>query len=83
MIKVLTTSWTPETLTAVIESHIANVVGHYAGTCYSWDVINEALNDGNGTFRPSIFFNTLGAAYIASSFRAACGGRPAGQAVLQ
>lgn len=76
MIKVLTTSWTPEALTAVIESHIANVVGHYAGACYSWDVVNEALNDGNGTFRSSVFFNTLGAAYIPLSFRAAAAADP-------
>lgn len=74
--KVLTTSWTPETLTAVIESHIANVVGHYAGACYSWDVVNEALNDGNGTFRSSVFFNTLGTAYIPLSFRAAAAADP-------
>lgn len=73
----MTTSWTPETLTGVIETHIANVVGHYAGACHSWDVVNEALNDGNGTFRPSVFFNTLGTSYIPLSFRAAAAADPA------
>lgn len=73
----MTTSWTPEALTGVIETHIANVVGHYAGACHSWDVVNEALNDGNGTFRPSVFFNTLGTEYIPLSFRAAAAADPA------
>lgn len=74
--KVLTTSWTAQTLTAVIQTHITNVVGHYAGACYSWDVVNEALNDGNGTFRTSVFFNTLGTEYIPLSFRAAAAADP-------
>lgn len=74
---ILTTSWTRDTLTAAINTHIANVVGHYAGACYSWDVVNEALNDGNGTFRNSVFFTTLGTDYIPLSFRAAAAADPA------
>jgi endo-1,4-beta-xylanase len=43
---------------------------HYAGQCYAWDVVNEALNE-DGTFRESVFFTTLGSAYIPLSFRIA------------
>lgn len=73
---VTTTQWTRATLTAAIQTHIANVVGHYAGSCYSWDVVNEALNDGNGTFRNSVFFTTLGTDFIPISFRAAAAADP-------
>ncbi|OAA65625.1 glycosyl hydrolase family 10 [Niveomyces insectorum RCEF 264] len=72
---VTTTAWTREALTAAIQTHIANVVGHFKGRCYSWDVVNEALND-NGTFRNSVFFQTLGTDYIPISFFAAAAADP-------
>ena len=50
-------------------------MGHYRGQCYSWDVVNEALND-NGTFRNSVFFNVLGTDYIPLSFKAAAAADP-------
>ncbi|KAJ4402343.1 hypothetical protein N0V82_010789 [Gnomoniopsis sp. IMI 355080] len=68
---ITTTAWTRNSLTAAIQTHISNVVGHYKGSCYSWDVVNEALNDGNGTFRNSVFFTTLGTDFIPISFKAA------------
>ncbi|CAK7224582.1 Endo-1,4-beta-xylanase 5 [Sporothrix bragantina] len=72
---VTTTAWTRATLTAAIQTHIANVVGHFKGACYSWDVVNEALND-NGTFRNSVFFQTLGTDFIPISFLAAAKADP-------
>lgn len=63
-------SWTEEQLTSIIETHISNVVGHYKGQCYSWDVVNEALND-DGTFRDSVFHDVLGSAFIPIAFAAA------------
>ncbi|KAK0720299.1 glycoside hydrolase superfamily [Lasiosphaeris hirsuta] len=63
-------TWTRDTLAAVIQTHISNVMGHYKGLCYSWDVVNEALND-NGTLRDSVFLETLGTDYIPLSFAAA------------
>ncbi|TLS25751.1 hypothetical protein PpBr36_07921 [Pyricularia pennisetigena] len=72
---VRTTAWTRETLTAAIQSHISNVVGHFAGDCYAWDVVNEAVNE-NGTFRNSPFHRTLGTDFLAISFRAAATADP-------
>ncbi|KAK3326203.1 glycoside hydrolase family 10 protein [Apodospora peruviana] len=63
-------TWTRETLTSAIQTHIATVMGHYKGQCYSWDVVNEALND-NGTFRDSVFFRVLGTDFLPISFKAA------------
>lgn len=72
---VSTTSWTRATLTAAIQAHIANVVGHFKGQCYSWDVVNEALAD-NGTFRNDVFLQTLGTDYLGISFTAAAAADP-------
>ncbi|KAH6641346.1 glycoside hydrolase family 10 protein, partial [Chaetomium tenue] len=68
-------TWTPATLTAVLTAHITTVMQHYAGQCYAWDVVNEALSE-DGTLRPSIFLTTLGAAYIPLSFTIAARADP-------
>ncbi|KAK1756960.1 glycoside hydrolase superfamily [Echria macrotheca] len=63
-------TWTKDTLSALITTHITNIVTHYAGSCYAWDVVNEALND-NGTFRSSVFFRTMGTDFLPLSFTVA------------
>ncbi|KAF5006207.1 hypothetical protein FDECE_7366 [Fusarium decemcellulare] len=62
--------FTAEELTTIIEAHISNVVGHYKGDCYAWDVVNEAIGD-DGNWRDSVFYQTLGTDYLAISFNAA------------
>lgn len=52
------------------ENHIATVAGRYDGKVYSWDVVNEALNE-DGTLRKSIFLDKLGDDYIVEAFRLA------------
>lgn len=59
----------------MIQTHIANEVGHYKGQCYSWDVVNEAIAD-DGTYRTSVFYNTLGTDYIPIAFEAAAAADP-------
>ena len=52
------------------------MVTHYAGQCYAWDVVNEALNE-DGTFRTSVFFTTLNTGYLPLSFTFAAAADPA------
>jgi endo-1,4-beta-xylanase len=63
-------NWSAAQLTSVLQNHIANVAGHYKGQLYAWDVVNEPFND-DGTYRTSLWYNTLGTGYIATALRAA------------
>ncbi|KAK0610717.1 endo-1,4-beta-xylanase Z [Bombardia bombarda] len=63
-------SWTRATLQPVIETHISNVMAHYLGQCYAWDVVNEAIAD-DGTWRDSVFYRTFSTDFLAISFNAA------------
>jgi endo-1,4-beta-xylanase len=51
-------------------NHITTVASRYDGKVYSWDVVNEALNE-DGTLRNSIFRQNLGDDYIVEAFRLA------------
>lgn len=73
---VTSTRWDNATLLAIMVNHIANVVSHFRGKCYAWDVVNEALYT-DGTFRgssnrtteaTSIWYTTIGPAYIPIAF---------------
>lgn len=51
-------------------NHINTVASRYDGKVYSWDVVNEALNE-DGTLRNSIFLQKLGDNYIVEAFQLA------------
>lgn len=55
---------------SAMETHIANVAGHYQGEVYAWDVVNEPFNE-DGTFRSSPFHDAMGKEYITYALRAA------------
>jgi len=57
------------------ENHITTVATRYNGKVYSWDVVNEALNE-DGTLRNSIFLQKLGPDYIVEAFRLAAKAAP-------
>lgn len=48
--------------------HIKTVAARYKGKVFSWDVVNEALNE-DGTLRNSVFLQKLGDGYITEAFR--------------
>jgi endo-1,4-beta-xylanase len=51
-------------------NHITTVAARYDGKVYSWDVVNEALNE-DGTLRKDIFLDKLGDDYVVEAFRLA------------
>jgi endo-1,4-beta-xylanase len=52
-----------------LKEHITQVVTRYKGTVYAWDVVNEAIADGEGIYRESNWYKTCGPEYIALAFK--------------
>jgi endo-1,4-beta-xylanase len=55
---------------ALLDDHVKTIATHYAGKVQSWDVVNEAINDGGG-YRWSVFRQKAGTDYIGRAFQAA------------
>lgn len=51
-------------------NHINTVAGRYRDKVFSWDVVNEALNE-DGTMRRSVFLTKVGDNYVTEAFRLA------------
>jgi endo-1,4-beta-xylanase len=65
---------TPETMASLLQSHMNNVMTHYKGRVFAWDVVNEPINDAGTGLRDSIWHNqpgigASGAGYIEQAFR--------------
>ncbi|CUI06276.1 endo-1,4-beta-xylanase [Massilia antarctica] len=52
---------------AMLKTHVQTIATHFSGKVASWDVVNEAINDGGG-YRNSIFYQKTGADYIEQAF---------------
>ena len=74
----MTSHYTPEQLSKLLEAHIKTVVGRYRGKIFAWDVANEAFDEGKRTGQlrstiwydqPGIGYAQQGPAYIAKCFR--------------
>ena len=56
-----------------LRTHIHTLVGRYKGRMSGWDVVNEAINDGEGVagenLRQSQWLKIVGADYLAQAFR--------------
>ncbi|MEP4136375.1 MAG: endo-1,4-beta-xylanase [Cyclobacteriaceae bacterium] len=54
---------------AMIEDYIKTVVARYKGKVKSWDVVNEAFEDGSGQLRNSVFRRKMGDDYIEKCYQ--------------
>lgn len=72
-----------EELLRRMRDHIHTVVGRYKGKIKAWDVVNEAIADGEGTniLRNSLWLQIIGRDYIAKAFQYAHEADP--QAILR
>ncbi|MEV6172524.1 endo-1,4-beta-xylanase [Streptomyces sp. NPDC051954] len=65
-------------LRTAMNNHITQVMGHWKGKIHSWDVVNEAFQDGSsGARRSSPFQDKLGNGFIEEAFRTARAADPA------
>lgn len=51
-----------------MQLHIHTLVTHWGAACYSWDVVNEPVDD-DATMRKTIFYNVIGPGYVALAFQ--------------
>jgi endo-1,4-beta-xylanase len=59
-----------EILLARLKDHITQVVTHYKGKVYAWDVVNEAIDDNDSNFyRETNWYKICGEEYIAKAFQ--------------
>ncbi|KAF9563190.1 endo-1,4-beta xylanase [Agrocybe pediades] len=56
-----------KTLESVLDNHCRTL---FPSSSYAWDVVNEPFNE-DGTFRETVFYNTIGLSYISTALRAA------------
>jgi endo-1,4-beta-xylanase len=67
-----------DVLLARMRKHITNVMQHFQGKVYAWDVVNEAIME-DGSYRDgtladdkkSLWYQIIGPSYIAEAFKAA------------
>lgn len=63
---------------ARLETYIYDVVTHYKGKVFAWDVVNEAaIDDASSDYRHSRWYQIFGPDYIDIAFRAARAADPA------
>ncbi|HVU22725.1 MAG TPA: endo-1,4-beta-xylanase [Opitutus sp.] len=60
---------TKEVLLDRLHNHIKTVASHFKGQVLGWDVVNEAIADGTGEYRDSIFYRVIGKEYLALAFK--------------
>ncbi|MFK0115441.1 endo-1,4-beta-xylanase [Streptomyces sp. NPDC090994] len=67
-------------LRAAMNDHITQLMTHWKGEIHSWDVVNEAFQDGSsGARRSSPFQDKLGDGFIEEAFRTARAADPAAE----
>ncbi|MFD4555544.1 endo-1,4-beta-xylanase [Streptomyces sp. NPDC058469] len=69
-------TWTSAQLSSLLQNHISTEVGRYKGEITAWDVVNEPFNE-DGTYRSTLWYNGLGANYMAQALTWAHAADPA------
>jgi endo-1,4-beta-xylanase len=69
---------TRDTLLARMREHIDTLAGRYKGRVWAWDVVNEAIDEGNG-WRRSRWHQIIGDDYMEHAFRFAHAADPQAQ----
>lgn len=69
-------TWTSAQLSSLLQNHISTEVGRYKGKIAAWDVVNEPFNE-DGTYRSTLWYDGLGADYIANALTWAHAADPA------
>ena len=59
---------TREVLISRMRNHIHTVVGRYKGRVKGWDVVNEVIDDRDGSYRKTKFYQIIGEDYIRLAF---------------
>ena len=72
---------TKEVLLARMKSYIDTVVGRYKGKISTWDVVNEALDDGKAELRESGWTRAAGEEFIGLAFDYAHAADPSAQLI--
>jgi endo-1,4-beta-xylanase len=73
--------WSHEEMAGVLKDYITNVVGQYRGRVVEWDVVNEPFNE-DGSYRDSVWYESLGSDFIDLAFRYAHAVDPAAKLYL-
>jgi GH35 family endo-1,4-beta-xylanase len=60
---------TKEVLLARLKNHIMTAAAHFKGRVLGWDVVNEAIADGTGEYRNSVFYRLIGPEYLVLAFK--------------
>ena len=62
-------NWSRVELLAIMKDHITQIMSHYKGKIFEWDVANECITDGsNNTLRDSFWRKVIGDDYLDSAF---------------
>jgi endo-1,4-beta-xylanase len=61
-------NFTRDQVIDIMREHIFTLVGRYRGIVMDWDVVNEAIDDGNGALRNSFWNQRIGPDYIRLAF---------------
>jgi endo-1,4-beta-xylanase len=62
-------NWSRAELLTIMKDHITQIMSHYKGKIFEWDVANECITDGsNNTLRDSFWRKVIGDDYLDSAF---------------